>query len=203
MSTSMLDMHAYVAQRIVSLFELISKRYQKVTHKTPSGSDATVYEDLLALLLEIINSALTHRLKHNPQLVYALLLKCEIFAPFRLHSRFAELIAATEQVIHYFQCRVSEAKLKAPSSLQVLDLIEQHARTHTQHQRMTPDLKFQYEEEQDAHEFFVPYVWALIHRRTFIYWSEEKSNILDEYRQINEAEDTPIVVKEDMEFSDK
>ncbi|KAI9011943.1 Dymeclin [Phycomyces nitens] len=194
MSTSMLDMHAYVAQRIISLFELISKRHQKVVNKSHlSGealpyNDITVYEDLLSLVLEIINSVLTHRLKYNTQLVYALLLKREIFVPFRLHARLSESINNIEQVINFFHARVEEANLKAPSSVEVLDLIAQSARTWSPN-RLTvlPDLKFQYEEEQDAHEFFVPYVWALIHRRTFIYWSEEKAHVLNEYRQLNDS----------------
>ena len=50
-------------------------------------------------------------------------------------------------------------------------------------------MKFQYEEEQDSREFFVPYVWALIHRRGFIYWTEEKSHILNEYRLMSGADD--------------
>lgn len=57
-------------------------------------------------------------------------------------------------------------------------------------QQSLPDLKFQYEEEQDSREFFVPYVWALVHRRTFIYWSDEKAHILEEYRQVSGEADT-------------
>lgn len=57
-----------------------------------------------------------------------------------------------------------------------------------------PDLKFQYEEEQDSREFFVPYVWALIHRRAFIYWTEEKAHILQEYWQMSgELEDIEMI----------
>lgn len=143
------------------------------------------------LMLEIINSALTHRLKHNIQLVYALLLKRDIFIQFRLQSRFAPVASNVENVINYFHTRVSEANLKSPSTTDVLDLIEQAARTWSSN-RLQPmaDLKFQYEEEQDSTNFFVPYVWALIHRRTFIYWSEEKAHILESYRIIN-TQDQP------------
>ncbi|KAF7729721.1 hypothetical protein EC973_003799 [Apophysomyces ossiformis] len=193
MSTSMLDIHAYVAQRIISLFELIAKRHQKIVSKTQAGelttenNDIAVYEDLLCLVLEIINSVLTHRLKHNSQLVYALLLKRDVFAPFRLHSRFSEIISNVEQVINYFHARVAEANLKAPSTEEVLGLIEQSARTWPANRlKVLPDLKFQYEEEQDSHEFFVPYVWALVHRRTFVHWSENKAHILEEYGKMNE-----------------
>jgi hypothetical protein len=81
------------------------------------------------LLLEIINSTLTHRLKHNSQLVYALLQKREICMPFQSHPRFSDLVQNLEQVIYHFNARVSEANLKAPSSNEVLRLIEQASRT--------------------------------------------------------------------------
>ncbi|CAO3644618.1 unnamed protein product [Cunninghamella blakesleeana] len=193
MSSSMLDMHAYVAQRLTGVFELIARRYQKwLTKKQETGElphtavDISVYEDLLMLMLETFNSILIHRLKNNTQLVYALLLKREIFIPFRLQSRFIDVINNIESVINYFHARVSEANLKSPSTNEVLDLIEQATRTWPSNRLSElPDLKFQYEEEQDANDFFVPYVWALIHRRTFVYWSEEKAHILDAYRVMN------------------
>ncbi|KAI9346649.1 Dymeclin [Pilaira anomala] len=185
MSNTMSDMHAYVAQRIVSLFELLARRFTKLLEKQPSD-DISIYQDLLALILEIINSTLTHRLKHNSQLVYALLQKREIFAPFQLHPRLSDLVQNLEHVINFFHARVSEANLKAPSSNEVLRLIEQASRTWSNSKLPLPDLKFQYEEEQDSYEFFIPYIWALVHRRTFIYWSEEKSHVLDNYRLMNE-----------------
>ncbi|KAI8086427.1 Dyggve-Melchior-Clausen syndrome protein-domain-containing protein [Halteromyces radiatus] len=199
MSASILDMHAYVAQRLTGVFELIARRYQKWTAKiletgqVPQTTvDIGVYEDLLMLMLEIINSALTHRLKHNSQLVYALILKRDLFIQFRLQPRFSQVTTNIENVINYFHSRVAEANLKSPSTSDVLDLIEQAARTWPSN-RLQPmaDLKFQYEEEKDSNEFFVPYVWALIHRRSFIYWSEEKAHILELYRSMNAQDIIP------------
>lgn len=185
MSNTMSEMHAYVAQRIISLFELLARRYPKLVEK--QSDDVAVYEDILALLLEIINSTLTCRLKHNSQLVYALLQKREIFVPFQLHPRLSDLVQNLDQVINYFNARVSEANLKAPSSNEVLKLIEQASRTWASSKLIPlPDLKFKYEEESDSYEFFIPYIWALVQRRTFIYWSEEKSHVLDNYRLMNE-----------------
>ncbi|CAO3654552.1 unnamed protein product [Mucor fragilis] len=185
MSNTMSDMHAYVAQRIISLFEVLARRYTKLAEK--QSMDMIVYEDLLVLLLEIINSTLTHRLKHNSQLVYALLQKREIFSPFQEHPRLSDLVQNLEQVIVHFNTRVSEANLKAPSSNEVLRLIEQASRTWSNQKLiLLPYLKFQYKEEQDSFEFFIPYIWALVQRRSFIYWSEEKSHVLDSYRLMNE-----------------
>lgn len=109
------------------MFELLARRFTKLVEK--QSDDVAIYEDLLALILEIINSTLTHRLKHNSQLVYALLQKREIFAPFQLHQRLSDLVQNMDHVIHFFNARVSEANLKAPSSNEVLRLIEQASRT--------------------------------------------------------------------------
>ncbi|KAI8645737.1 Dyggve-Melchior-Clausen syndrome protein-domain-containing protein [Parasitella parasitica] len=185
MSNTMSDMHAYVAQRIISLFEILARRYSKLIEK--HSVDVAVYEDLLVLLLEIMSTTLTHRLKHNSQLVYALLQKREIFTPFQKHPRLSDLVQNLEQVIVYFNTRVSEANLKAPSSNEVLSLIEQASRTWSnQNLILLPYLKFQYKEKQDSYEFFIPYIWALVQRRNFIYWSEEKSHVLENYRLMNE-----------------
>ncbi|CEP19899.1 hypothetical protein [Parasitella parasitica] len=185
MSNTMFDMHAYVAQRIVSLFEVLARRYSKLIEK--QAADITVYEDLLVLLLEIMNSTLTHRLKHNSQLVYALLQKREVFTPFQKHPRLSDLVQNLEQVIVHFNTRVSEANLRAPSSNEVLRLIEQASRTWSNQKLiLLPYLKFQYKEEQSSYEFFIPYIWGLIQRRNFIYWSEDKSHVLEIYRLMNE-----------------
>lgn len=84
---------------------------------------------MLSLVLEIINSVLTHRLKNNIQLVYALLLKREIFVPLRTHPRLADLVKNIEQAIDHFSARLSEANIKAPSTNEILELLEQSART--------------------------------------------------------------------------
>lgn len=122
-----------------SLFELLARRYTKLVEK--QSIDVSVYEDLLALLLEIINSTLTHRLKHNSQLVYALLQKKEIFTPFQLHERLGDLVQNLEQVISFFNARVSEANLKAPSSNEVLRLIEQASRTWSNNKLVVSEKK--------------------------------------------------------------
>lgn len=124
-----------------SLFEVLARRYTKLAEK--QSMDMIVYEDLLVLLLEIINSTLTHRLKHNSQLVYALLQKREIFSPFQKHPRLSDLVQNLEQVIVHFNTRVSEANLKAPSSNEVLRLIEQASRTWSNQKLIVSGLLYQ------------------------------------------------------------
>src|SRR5690554_5112167 len=91
--------------------------------------DIIIYGDLVTLVLEIINSTLTHKLKANPQLVYSLLHKQEMFAYFRNDLKFKDLIHNIEQAVNYFQVKVSEANIKAPTPEEVAQVIQTASRT--------------------------------------------------------------------------
>ncbi|CAG8777533.1 18792_t:CDS:10, partial [Gigaspora margarita] len=187
LGSSIQDTHPYVAQRLVNLFDIVAKRYQKLYKKAQEGEeensdDISIYGDLVCLVLEIINSVLTRRLNLNPELIYSLLHKKDLFTRFQSHPRFSELIANINNVTSYFHVRISESNLKSPSAEEISELIETTARTWPPGRlKEFPDLKFQYEEESESQEFFCPYVWALIYRHTWIYWDEEKARILHDY----------------------
>ncbi|KAG0368796.1 hypothetical protein BGX24_002697 [Mortierella sp. AD032] len=190
MSNSLQDIHPYVSQRLVTLFDIVARRYQKLVTKKlqqdevlDKNPDVIIYGDMVTLVLEIINSTLTHKLKANPQLVYSLLHKQEMFAYFRNDLKFKDLIQNIEEAVNYFQQKVSEANIKAPTPEEVAQVIQTASRTWPPNLMKTfPDIKFQYEEEEQANEFFCPYVWSLLYRNTFVYWDEEKAKILHDYR---------------------
>ncbi|KAG9066297.1 hypothetical protein KI688_001520 [Linnemannia hyalina] len=192
MSNSLQDIHPYVSQRLVTLFDIVARRYQKLVTKKAQqdevldkNPDVIIYGDMVTLVLEIINSTLTHKLKANPQLVYSLLHKQEMFAYFRDDLKFKDLIQNIEQAVNYFQQKVSEANIKAPTPEEVAQVIQTASRTWPPNLMKTfPDIKFQYEEEEQSNEFFCPYVWSLIYRNTFVYWDEEKAKILHDYRTV-------------------
>ncbi|KAF9135452.1 hypothetical protein BG015_003273 [Linnemannia schmuckeri] len=192
MSNSLQDIHPYVSQRLVTLFDIVARRYQKLVTKKmqqdevlDKNPDVIIYGDMVTLVLEIINSTLTHKLKANPQLVYSLLHKQEMFAYFRNDLKFKDLIQNIEQAVNYFQQKVSEANIKAPTPEEVAQVIQMASRTWPPNLMKTfPDIKFQYEEEEQSNEFFCPYVWSLLYRNTFIYWDEEKAKILHDYRTV-------------------
>lgn len=54
------------------------------------------------MVLEIINSCLSNQLQHNPNLIYALLYKKNIFDPFRNHNNFQDVVQNLDIVINYF-----------------------------------------------------------------------------------------------------
>lgn len=43
--------------------------------------DISIYEEVLRMILEIVNSALANQLTHNPNLIYTLLYNRQIFEP--------------------------------------------------------------------------------------------------------------------------
>ena len=97
MSAQFKGLHPYVAQRIVSLFETLARRHarlvdglQGVEADTDTGEDgfdevseavqdAAVLEEVLRMVLEIINSCLVHQTQHNPNLIYTILYKKDLF----------------------------------------------------------------------------------------------------------------------------
>lgn len=50
-----------------------------------------MYEDFLKIVLEIINAVIACGLPQNPELVYVMLHRQEVFAPFKSIPRFLEL----------------------------------------------------------------------------------------------------------------
>lgn len=160
------NLSAYAAQRLVSLFEMLAKKYARLAQqagvpltwqpaetqgaeartsrrvlvclspscRSPAAlprrgtaphrlsvdsltgssfaapaqeypSELSVYADFLRIVLEIINSILTYALPKNPEMIYALLHRQEVFAPFKEHPRFADLLVNIDQVLSYFNSR--------------------------------------------------------------------------------------------------
>jgi len=194
MSMRISNMQSCVAQRFVTLFEGVSRRYLKLQKnvRTLSMEDMTdethdadtkVYEDIVRLLLEIINSVLSNTLQHNSQLIYALLHKKDMFEAYKNDVKFGGLIENIDTVIGYFHGKVSALGEELPSTEQVLATIEQASRSWSSNARIKsfPELKFVYEEEKEYALFFLPYIWSLVHKHALIYWSEETVRLWADY----------------------
>ena len=144
------DTTAYASQRLVSLFDMLAKKYTRLADAAaaagvdvyapgaeggvPSGGSAAegvtegaaggdggvdggggggagagvgvaemhIFGDFLRIVLEVINSTLTYALPKNPEVVYALLHRQELFEPFARHPRFSELVLNIKNVLTYF-----------------------------------------------------------------------------------------------------
>jgi dymeclin len=116
MSSQFSDLHPYVSQRLVSLFETLAKKHSRLATdvaalkrsktKPPSDSesemeqDLCVLEDVLRMVLEILNSCLTHQLASNPNLIYTLLYKKEAFEVFKSHPAFQDVVCNIDLVFY-------------------------------------------------------------------------------------------------------
>ncbi|CAB1352056.1 unnamed protein product, partial [Coregonus sp. 'balchen'] len=73
------------------------------------AQDLNVIEEVIRMMLEIINSCLSNSLHHNPNLVYALLYKRELFEQFRTHPSFQDIMQNLDTVIGFFSQRLEAA----------------------------------------------------------------------------------------------
>ncbi|XP_075595827.1 dymeclin isoform X1 [Balearica regulorum gibbericeps] len=188
MSAQFRSLHQYAAQRIISLFSLLSKKHNKVLEQATQSlrgslgsndsplpdyaQDLNVIEEVIRMMLEIINSCLTNSLHHNPNLVYALLYKRDLFEQFRTHPSFQDIMQNIDLVISFFSSRLEQAGAEL-SVERVLEVIKQGAVALPKDRlRKFPELKFKYVEEEQPEEFFIPYVWSLVYNSgVALYWN--------------------------------
>ncbi|KAG8034228.1 hypothetical protein G9C98_001313 [Cotesia typhae] len=153
--------------------------------------DLTILEEVLRMVLEIINSCLTHRLAQNPNLIYTLLYKKDIFQPFRTHSAFQDIIQNIYSVINFFSYKLEQTDQSQIGVSQVLTTI-QDGTLHWPKDRLRkfPELKFRYVEEEQPEEFFIPYVWSVVCQCALLHWNAENIKLFSP----NSSEQTTIVV---------
>lgn len=177
MSAQFRCLHQYASQRIISLFALLSKKHNKVLEQATQSlrvrqgdstalpdyaQDLNVIEEVIRMMLEIINSCLCNSLHHNPNLVYALLYKRELFEQFRTHPSFQDIMQNLDTVIGFFTQRLEQASSDLSVEC-VQEVIMKGAQALPKDRlKKFPELKFKYVEEDQPEEFFIPYVWSLV-----------------------------------------
>ncbi|OWF38655.1 dymeclin-like [Mizuhopecten yessoensis] len=206
MSSQFTNLHPYVAQRLVSLFSQLCKKHSRIIEQIrqaamePAGSgeaeggaekedheeepdpeqdymqDLAVLEEVLRMMLEILNSCLSSSLHHNPNLVYTLLYRKELFAQFRTHPTFQDIIQNVDTVLSFFNTKLEQNGHKANvSPAEVLELIKDGSKQFRRdHLRKFPDLKFKYVEEESPEEFFIPYIWSLVYHSSNMYFNASR-----------------------------
>ncbi|XP_059650584.1 uncharacterized protein LOC132296390 isoform X2 [Cornus florida] len=173
---------AYASQRLVSLFDMLSRKYTKLADlknnemhisngesredSLPEDMSAElhIYTDFLRIVLEILNAILTYALPRNPEVVYAIMHRQEVFQPFKNHPRFNELLENIFTVLDYFNSRMDAQRMDGEWSVEkVLQVIIINCRTwRGEGMKMYTQLRFTYEQESHPEEFFIPYVWQLV-----------------------------------------
>jgi len=192
------NLNSYASQRLVSLFDMLARKYIKLSKRSQSSlqdaggegkgdsegedeevTELNIYTDFLRIVLEIINAILTYALPRNPEVVYALLHRQELFAPFKEHPRFVELLENIQAVLDYFNSRMDQAGSSHAeggewSVERVLSVVTHNARAwRGENIKLFTELRFTYEEEAHPEEFFVPYVWSLVCAHSGIPWDPQ------------------------------
>ncbi|XP_076439068.1 dymeclin-like [Babylonia areolata] len=199
MSAHFTNLHAFVAQKIISLFSQLCKRHARLVEQLRSsammegaseggvesdGGDAQqdhlqdlgVLEEVLRMVLEIVNSCLTHSLHHNPHLLYTLLYQRQLFQPFRAHPTFQDIVQNIDTVLTYFSARLEKnGSSSNMSPQQVLDIIKEGSKQFRRDRlKKFPELKFKYVEEESPEEFFIPYIWSLVYHSSNLYFNPSR-----------------------------
>ena len=192
MSAQFHALHPYVTQRLVSLYAVLAKKHGRVQEQIKQAeqnphqamqddfpqdfvSDLAILEEVIRMVLEIINSCLTNTLHHNPNLVYTLLHRRELFAQFRTHPTFQDIIQNIDTVLAFFSARLEQHPEQTLSVQVVLDVIKQGTLQWPRDRlKKFPELKFKYVEEEQPEEFFIPYVWSLVYKSAKLYWNPER-----------------------------
>jgi len=196
MSSRFHSFHPYVAEKVLNLFSTIVKKYTRLRtnllslRDAPEGqqnlslehspafmeSEANTLEDVIRMMLEIFNSCLLNSGKSNPVFIYELLHKREVFTQFQTHPVFAELILNIETILAFFTARLEERADGSNVSVScVMEVIEEGVRQWPADRlKKYPTLKFEYVEESQPEEFFLPYIWTLHFTSSSLYWDTSR-----------------------------
>merc|ERR1719318_818300 len=174
MSSQFRNLHPYAAQRIVSLFETLARKHGRLveglagtveekeeegfTEVSEAVQDAAVLEEVLRMVLEIVNSCLVHQTQHNPNLIYALLYKRELFEAAGLNPAFSDLAANLLEVVVHMGSRLEQVQERKGCTLtveEVQEVVRQGAAQFPKERlNRLPDLKFKYVEEEEPERSF-------------------------------------------------
>jgi len=182
-------MDAFAAQRYLGLVDLLSRKYRKslTGEATPTGRDLEFrlqfFNDFLQMMLEVLNGVITPRPANNPNLVYAILQRQSLFDDIATISpEYTELVESIQLLLNYFNTEIDKAKETDPNAAwtvqQVLQVVQSAAPSwRSGNLRSVPELRFTYEEEQSAEQFFVPVVWTLVVSFSGLPWNTDSISL--------------------------
>ena len=179
-------LHPYACQRLVSLLCVLNKRRTRAAQqlrtdpscdKEKVEQELSVLEEVLRMLLEILNAALTHQMASNPHLVYTLLHQKEVLDVLRRLPAFQDVVTNLDTIANYFTARMGQLLSDQPGVGEILQSIQLGCVDFPKDQlKKFPELKFRYVEEDQPEEFFIPYVWSMIQSTSTLSWANGSSN---------------------------
>ncbi|XP_042518039.1 dymeclin-like [Macadamia integrifolia] len=205
---------AYASQRLVSLFDMLSRKYTKLAElrndkmlmnkagsidgsniSEDASTELHIYTDFLRIVLEILNAILSYALPRNPEVVYAILQRQEVFQPYKNHPRFNELLENIYTVIDFFNSRMDAQRMDGEWSVEkVLQIIIINCRSwRGEGMKMFNQLRFTYEQENHPEEFFIPYVWQLVLSRSGFIFNPSAVNLFPVDMLVEEEQEASTV----------
>jgi len=182
MSANFRFLHSHVAQKLITLFNQLMKKHARFLQKVEEDpeneeekSDLAVLEEIIHMMLEILNSCLCGYLQDNTNLIFSILHSKELFLGLKAYDKFQDIVQNIGTVIAYFSARV-EAQIDSSENTaeDIMQIIDAVSSNFPLDQLVKPsNLRFKYIEEEAADEFFIPYVWTLVCRSSFLSWKEE------------------------------
>ena len=172
MSADFANMHAYAAQRLVGFYCHVSKLYMSVAPPLdqveagypPPGSPKYELGLVVGTALAILNSCLSNRLRHNPNLIYTILVEKHHFAPPAHLPQSANELENINILIRHFEIRLDRSGFgENPSVDQVLTVIKAGAQSLPDSTlKKLPQMHLTFFEREDMHTFFLSFINELI-----------------------------------------
>lgn len=147
-----------------------------------NSQDMSMICEVIKMLLEVINNILVVRLKENPDLIYTLLYKREVFSSLlSSHSSFYNLVINVERVLTYaynqidaFGRPLTVGEIKTLIDICINWKFEQHKDSNAR-------LLFHYVEDEQPEDFFIPYIWTRVYYSSQIFWDSKRIVLFNPY----------------------
>lgn len=146
----------------------------EITMDDTKGNIDTI--EVVRMILEVINNSLATQLANNPDLIYTLLYKKEVFTSLMSsHNSFYNMVINIERILTYFYEKIESYDYQL-SVEEIKGLIETTSLewNFDQPRDANPELLFRYVEDEQPEEFFIPYMWTRIYYSSGIAWNPKR-----------------------------
>ncbi|XP_063723494.1 dymeclin-like isoform X2 [Symsagittifera roscoffensis] len=191
MSNHFQNLNPYCSQRLVAFCNHLTKKQTKLNAKLAKGSfinddeegaennlrtELSVVEEILRLLLEIINNALTNQLAYNTSLVHCLIYDKDMLNSIRQNHNYQDIVYNLDVIVNFYLGKLNSSSEPFLISTcdNILNFIKESSKTFpVANLHKFPELKFRYCEEEAPEDFFIPYIWSIAYRNSGIFWNLE------------------------------
>jgi len=142
------------------------------TTKENYQTELDTYKNYLLIVLEILNSILTHKLVQNNALIYSLTYHQDIFDLYEPDPSLSKLVIRLNKIVSYFNDNIIEEKKKKEdwTHNDVVEVITNASVywRNDKEEELT-NLHFNYEENEPS-DFFTPYIWHIVLENKDCHW---------------------------------